>query len=1013
MKKNITYSAFFWALFFWTSFDVLAQTRVAGKVTDEVTKNELAGISIAVKGKVIGTITNQKGDFAFTTSTPTPFTVAVSGVGFQTQEFVLNGNRTDLNVSLREQPILGQEVVVAASRVEESVMQSPVSIEKLDIRAIQNTPAPSFYDALRNLKGVEMSTQSVTFSNFNTRGFSGNGNYRVVQMMDGMDNQAPGLNFSVANIVGMSELDVESVELLPGAASALYGPNAINGLLLTTSKSPFLYQGLSANAKVGLMNASNRTKRYSEEKLGATPYTDFSLRYAKAFNNKFAFKVNVGYLAAQDWQATDYRDQSLVNGSGLSGTRATNRGYDGINIYGDTDPNFTQYQILRSALAQAVPGSGSPLVPLNQGITQLATQFGPGLGLTPAQAYDRVLTDLYAQPLGFNYTRTGYRERDLVDYSARSLKLNGSLHYRIGENAEAILQANWGTGTTVYTGADRYYLDRFNIGQYKAEVRGSNFFVRAYTTQERSGDAYAVGIAGLGMNNTWVVDQTASGPVVNTTPTATYFGTIAGTYAGATFPAFVTDLQTRLAASPGANPLLAYQAAIAASQANTNAVFNQIVQVVGNGQLYKPGSPEFEAKLKEVTSKAIPGDARGVGAKFQDRTNLYHVEAMYNLNKVIDPKTVEIIVGGNYRIYELNSGGTIFYSNNGKEPTIKEYGVYAQLQKSIADKLRLTGALRFDKNENFKGQFNPRLSAVYSVDRNNNIRASFQTGFRIPTTQDQYIDLLTPQARLIGALPVLTQKYNLTSANTFTYESILAGQPKPYDFPTFKPERVSTIEFGYKGLINNRLLIDAYYYNSTYHDFIGSVTLIQPTGATTRNIYSTQRNYTSPIRTQGFGIGLDYSLPGNFQVGGNVSNNTLNTGGVSLFSGEMNKNTLDDGFQVRFNTPKYRYNVSVGNRNIRSSGWGFNVVYRYQDAFEWQSSLGNTNINISSDVNNRPIIPAYGTLDAQISKRISAIHSIFKIGGNNILQKEYTTGWGNPTVGSMFYLSLTFDQLMN
>ncbi|GAB4040234.1 hypothetical protein GCM10028774_44290 [Spirosoma jeollabukense] len=994
------------------SIAALAQTRIAGKVTDESKKETLSGISIVVIGKVVGTITDQKGNFSFTTNTPTPFTIAISAVGYQRQEFVINGDRTDLTVNLKEQPILGQEVVVAASRVEESVMQSPVSIEKMDIRAIQNTPAPSFYDALRNLKGVEMSTQSVTFSNFNTRGFSGNGNTRVVQMMDGMDNQAPGLNFSVANIVGMSELDVESVELLPGAASALYGPNAINGLLLTTSKSPFLYQGLSANAKVGLMNASNRTKRYSEEKLGATPYNNFAIRYAKAFNNKFAFKVNVDYLTAQDWQATDYRDQSLVNGAGLSGTRATNRGYDGINIYGDVDPGFSQYQILRSALAQATPGSGSPLLPLNQGIMQLATQFGPAAGLTPTQAYDRVLTDLYSTPLGFNYTRTGYRERDLVDYSARSLKLNGSLHYRIGENAEAILQANWGTGTTVYTGADRYYLNKFNIGQYKAEIRGSNFFVRAYTTQERSGDAYAVGIAGLGMNNTWIVDQTANGPVVNTAPTATYFGTVAGTYAGVSFPAFVTDLQTRLAV-PGVNPLVAYQGAVLASQANSATYFNQVQQLVGNGQVYKPGSPEFEAKLREVTGKAIPGDANGVGAKFQDRTNLYHTEAMYNFNKVIDPKTAEIIVGGNYRVYELNSGGTIFYSNNGKEPTISEFGLYAQVQKSIAEKLRLTGALRFDKNENFKGQFNPRLSAVYSVDRNNNIRASFQTGFRIPTTQDQYIDLLTPQARLIGSLSPLLQKYNLTPANTFTYESILAGQPKAYDFPTFKPERVSTVEFGYKGLINRRLLIDAYYYNSTYHDFIGTVTLIQPTGATTRNVYAITKNYTSPIKTQGFGIGLDYSLPGNFQIGGNVSNNTLNTGGVSLFSSEMNKNTLEDGFQVRYNTPKYRYNVSLGNRNIMGSGFGFNIVYRYQDAFEWQSSLGNPNINITSDITNRPIIAAFGTLDAQVSKRISSIHSIFKIGGSNILQKEYTTGWGNPTVGSMYYVSLTFDQLMN
>src|SRR5690606_40033325 len=121
---------------------------------------------------------------------------------------------------------------------------------------------------------------------------------------------APGLNFAVGNVVGMSELDVESVELLPGAASALYGPNAINGLLLMNSKSPFQYQGVSAYVKTGIMSADNRTTKN-------TAFYDVAFRFAKAFNNKFAFKVNVAYLTGKDWQATDYRDQSFLNGSNL------------------------------------------------------------------------------------------------------------------------------------------------------------------------------------------------------------------------------------------------------------------------------------------------------------------------------------------------------------------------------------------------------------------------------------------------------------------------------------------------------------------------------------------------------------------------------------------------------------------------------------------------------------------------------------------------------------------------
>jgi outer membrane receptor protein involved in Fe transport len=262
---------------------------------------------------------------------------------------MVNGNDNALRIELAEQVIMANEVVVAASRVEESVLQSPVSVEKMDIRTIRETPAASFYEGLANLKGVDMSTQSLTFRSVSTRGFNANGNLRMVQQIDGMDNQAPGLNFSVGNIVGISELDLESVELLPGAASALYGPNAVNGILLMTSKSPFRYQGLSASAKWGLMHVDGRYR-------SASPMYDASVRYAKAFNNKFAFKANVSYLEAQDWQARDFRDQSLLNGFGPeSGSRESNPGYNGVNVYGD-EVNVNMYN---SLLGNGQPGNGS------------------------------------------------------------------------------------------------------------------------------------------------------------------------------------------------------------------------------------------------------------------------------------------------------------------------------------------------------------------------------------------------------------------------------------------------------------------------------------------------------------------------------------------------------------------------------------------------------------------------------------------------------------------------------
>ncbi|UFH55156.1 TonB-dependent receptor [Spirosoma sp. KNUC1025] len=1003
MKKLTTYFMFLVASFYLLGFTAVAQTRVAGKVISEATKDELTGISIVVKGKVIGTITDQKGNFSLTTSTPTPFTVAVSSVGFQTQEFVINGDRTDLNVSLKEQAILGQEVVVAASRVEESVLKSPVSVERLDIRSFQSTPAATFYDALQNIKGVDMSTQSLTFKSVNVRGFGQNGNTRVVQLLDGMDNQAPGLNFSVGNIAGVSELDLESVELLPGAASALYGPNAVNGLLLMTSKSPFQYQGLSAYVKGGVMSASNRTTQ-------TTPFYDAAFRYAKAFNNRFAFKVGVSYLTAKDWQATDYRDQGFSNGFNLeTGNRANNQGYDGVNIYGDASAN-----LYSNLYGNGQPGDGtngtSALLGLiaTTPIPQAGNKTLPQVtGLSPQQIFNNIIPNL-------NISRTGYQESDLVNYNASNLKLNGALHYRLNDNLEAILQANWGTGTTVYTGADRYYIKGFKLGQYKLELRGTNFFVRAYTTQERSGDAYAVGILGQGINEAW------SGSAAKWFPT--YFGTYAQTallrYGGAYLQALAS----------GQTPSAALSAAQTFANSQQSNWLNEARATADQGR-FLPGTPEFEKALNDVGGRPIPGNAQGVGARFLDKTNLYHGEFMYNFSKLIDPKTVELIVGGNVRRYALNSEGTLFARDeNGKEFNIDEYGAYAQASKTLVDVLKLTASVRYDKNQNFKAQFSPRFSAVLTLNKVHNIRASFQQGFRIPTTQDQYIDLNTPSYRLIGGLPLFKQRYNFSGSPVYTLQSVqafgaalqsgtalpqAAALLQPAGNSGYDPERVETYEVGYKGLIGNKLFIDAYYYYNQFLNFLGTqiavqgqnpvslanpVSTLQLVSASTRTVYAYPVNSPTRLKNAGWAIGFDYLLPANYTIGANVSSNYL-----------IDKDKIPAGFVTFFNTPKYRYNVSFGNRNVGGSGFGFNVVYRAQESFLWEQSFANP----EATGRQATVIPAYATLDAQVSKKLSGIKSILKIGGTNLTGKLYTQAWGNPSVGSMYYVSLTFDQLMN
>src|SRR5690606_13511612 len=435
------------------------ETIISGIVNDADTGDALIGVNILVKGQVIGTITNTEGKFNLKVNQPPPLTLVFSMVGYATQEFEINSpHGGELKVTLSEQTLLGQEVVVSASRVEESILQSPVSIEKMDILAIRNSPADTYYKAIGNLKGVDVTSSSINFQIINARGFNSTGNTRFVQMIDGMDTQAPALNFPIGNLNGPSELDVESVEFIPGASSALYGPNAFNGILLVQSKSPFEYQGLSAFYKQGINHIGGR----QGEPEHAQPMYEGSVRYAHAFNNKLAFKVNASLMNAEDWYGTDYTDLSPRNQGDLPFSPGANR----IHIFGDEVSNN---------------------IGLLRNVAGIQNTFGPYANSLPDQVV----------------SRTGYEEQHLVDYGSKNYKVNAAVHYRITNKAELSYTFNYGSGTSVYTGAQRYSLNNFYINQHKLELRGDNFFLRGYTTRENSVDSYIADLTGVNINNEW------------------------------------------------------------------------------------------------------------------------------------------------------------------------------------------------------------------------------------------------------------------------------------------------------------------------------------------------------------------------------------------------------------------------------------------------------------------------------------------------------------------------------
>ena len=274
---------------------------VTGNIKNSQTKENLSAVSVTLKGSTVGTYTDEKGDFKLVTNKVPPFTIVISSIGYADKEINVESANQNITAELEPSYALGQEIVVAASRLPQRILEAPVTIDRISANTIRNAPGPNYYDALSNIKGVDVVSSSYTFKTISTRGFNGSGNLRFNQLVDGMDNSAPALNFSVGNVIGLTDLDVDNMELLSGASSALYGSGGMTGTLLINSKDPFKYQGFSIEVKEGIMHVS-------DYRHGASPFHDFAFRWGKKVSDKFAFKIGAEYTKADDWRADDSTD---------------------------------------------------------------------------------------------------------------------------------------------------------------------------------------------------------------------------------------------------------------------------------------------------------------------------------------------------------------------------------------------------------------------------------------------------------------------------------------------------------------------------------------------------------------------------------------------------------------------------------------------------------------------------------------------------------------------------------
>lgn len=990
MRKSYRYLAA-WLMAVLFSIAANAQTvTVSGTVRNESSKESVPSVSVRIKGTEQGTYTDPNGAFSLKVS-KLPVTLVFTSIGYLDQELTVSDASKAISVDFKVNNALGQEVVIAATRAPQRIIESPVTVERLSSSAIRSNPAATYYEGLANLKGVDVHTASLTFRTVTTRGFVSSGNTRLNQLVDGMDNQAPGLNFAVSSIVGLTEQDVDNIEILSGASSALYGSGGMNGTVLISSKNPFKYQGLSYNIKQGIMHVDGKQR-------SAAPYYNWSMRYAKAINDKWAFKITGELTKGNDWQADDYRNKQQLGilSSVVGGNRTNDPNFNGINQYGDETSfsldafsYFFQDQTRRGILANTgnqidvvnllniyYNAIGNPVYPTNAqrdgfytfapfGAQVLGAINNPALKPSIDQmfpAYNGLKNGYYRNT---SVSRTGYNERDLVDYNTINAKVTGALHWKITDKIEASWNSYFGTGTTVYTGANRYSLRGFKMAQHKLEFKANNWMLRGYTTQENAGDSYIGDAVGAFLNEA-------------ATPSATWFGTYAATFS-----------ETRRAMGQGLVPM------------QSDITIHNNIRAQLDANRIMPGTAQFNAIANQI--KNTPVNKPG-GSKFLDKSDLWAAEGQLNLSDALRfSDKLEVIAGAQWKQLAMNSQGTIFADTAGSIK-INEIGGYIQIKKKLLnDVLTLMASGRFDKQTNFEGKFTPRLAAVIKVARDNNIRLSYQTSYRFPSNQNQYINLRIGGGStfLIGLLPEFQNLYKLNSTKPgYTAASVLAYRAGTLadssrlvraTYNDVVPETVKSYEIGYKGIIGKKLLVDAYFYYSKYDNFLVNQAVVQ--GATTgfqfetysnfsSNSLSYTQNSTQTVKSTGWGIGIEYKVIQNFMLYGNLFSDVLRD--------------VAPGDITFFNAPKYRYNIGVRNDNV-CKNIGFNIVMRWQDNNFYEGTFVTGTL------------PYFASVDAQVTYKPAGTKSTFRVGGTNLGNNYYRTGYGSPAVGGLYYMSYGFN----
>ncbi len=868
-----------------------SQTTVKGTVVDSDSM-PVPGANVVIDGKPIGTVTDFDGNFVLETSEVPPFTLKVTSIGFAAATARVTANNQNVQITLESANTLLDEIVISASRTPERLFESPVTVERFGIKEIKNTASVDFYDGLENLKGVDVNTNSLTFKSINTRGFATFANTRFMQLVDGMDNSTPALNFPIGNLVGMIETDVQSVELLPGASSALYGANAFNGILFMRSKNPFDFEGVSVSLKRGVTSQNASGSFGNPEN---NPYTDVSIRLAKKFSDKFAAKVNVGYLKGTDWVANNITDKRN------NGFTRDNLDYDGVNVYGDE---------------------------VATNIKEVAVAL-EGLGILPSGANALVPSVVVSRP--------GYMESDLTNYNAESLKADWGLYYRpFANDFEIAYVGKYGTGNTIYQGTNRYNIKNFMQQQHKIEMRNDNFFVRGYVVSDDAGDSYDMVFTGININRAWKDDSTWFGEYTG----AFVLATLSGATQEAAHAAGLATAQTGRF-EPGTAQ---FQAAFDRSVADPN---------LSTGSKFQDASKYYHADANYNFSHLIDFADIQIGGSFR-RYDLNSSGTIYTDSDGPIAYNEAGIYTQIQESFEMSEESSLKLTGSVRYDKSELYDGFFSPRLSAAYFVNRNHNMRFSLQTGFRNPTTQDLfigldagrailvgSAADNLDR-------YSRDFSVSATAQN----------VYGQPASITQFGRAAYENSYTASSVQAlaatGNPAVLEVANpglVKPEQVTSMEVGYRGKIGAVTIDMSAYYNQ-YKDFISGENVIAPfygqvgdnslsVAAISLGDYQVYQAYTnSKVDVNSYG--------GSGMISAKMFRKFDLTANYTYTKQDFDKAAHPD-FRTNFNTPEHKVKASFGSTELIDN-FGFNVAWRWSDSYFWEAAFGDGEVPSFSTV---------------------------------------------------------------